>query len=68
MFSQGFNEQFADTYEFMSFVSATGLSAPRVGEAYKEFKQFAWGYISKAGIGAISECFEAWNRSRIRYK
>ncbi len=64
MFSQGFNEQFTETYDFIDFIEATGLQAPRVGPAYKQFKQFCWRYIQTAGLPAISECFEAWNRTR----
>ncbi len=66
MFSQGFNEQFADHYDFIDFVQATGLKAPQVGDAYKAFKRFSWDYILQAGLGAISECFEAWSRHRLQ--
>ena len=60
MFSQGFNEEFASTYDFIAFVQATGLKAPNVGVVYKQFKQFCWQYISEAGLSSLSECFEAW--------
>ena len=60
MFSQGFNEQFTETYDFVAFVQATGLKAPQVGIAFKSFKHFSWLYVKRCGIGALTECFEAW--------
>ncbi len=63
MYSQGFNEQFTAYYDFVDFIKATGLQSPRVGPAYQQFKQFAWDYIQKCGLSAITECFEAWSRN-----
>ena len=60
MYSQGFKEEFNDNYDFIDFIHATGLKAPYVGPAYKDFQRFAWHYIQRAGLAALSECFEVW--------
>ena len=67
MFSRGFNEQFAETYDFVDFIHATGLQSPLVGDAFKAFKLASWQYILEAGLGALSECFEIWIRNQTEY-
>jgi len=62
MYSVGFNEQFADQYDFVEFAQTTGLKAPHVGEAYKKFKQFSWEYVCHNKLDSMSECFEVWLR------
>ena len=57
-------ENFEAYYSFMDFVEATGLKAPAVGKAYTEFRDFTFEYIKTAGLDAISEAFEVWNRER----
>ena len=64
MYSLGFNEQFADNYDFVGFAKATGLKAPEIGQVYKDFKSFCWAYIITHGLSAISECFGVWVREQ----
>ncbi len=63
--TQIFNADFADHYDFVEFVKATGLQTPVVGPAFSEFKRYSKLYVSLHGLGALSECFEAWNRTQI---
>jgi hypothetical protein len=63
--TQEFKNIFNAEYDFVDFILATGLKAPKVSQAYNEFREFCYNETRECGMQVLSECFELWSKTNL---